>query len=52
MEYIRKRSDGSYDIAVNWNKPILRPDNYTLQFNSFQFKSRLLVVSGVSIDAK
>lgn len=51
-KYIQKRSEGSYDVAVNWNKPILQPDNYTLQFDSFQFKPRLLVVSGVSIIAK
>jgi len=51
-DYVRKRSEGSYDIAVNWNKPILPPDNYTLQFNSFQFESRLLVVPGVSIIAQ
>ncbi|XP_024889335.1 tyrosine-protein kinase receptor torso-like isoform X2 [Temnothorax curvispinosus] len=51
-EYIRKRSDGSYDVAVNWNKPILQPDNYTLQFDSsFQLKPRLLVVSGDAVKA-
>jgi len=49
MEYIRKRSEESYDVAVNWNKPFLQPDNYTLQFNSLQFEPRLLVVPGVSI---
>ncbi|XP_011861811.1 PREDICTED: tyrosine-protein kinase receptor torso [Vollenhovia emeryi] len=50
-EYIRKQSDGSYDVAVNWDKPILQPDNYTLQFDSFQFKPRLLVVSGDAVRA-
>ncbi|XP_071560854.1 tyrosine-protein kinase receptor torso-like isoform X2 [Temnothorax nylanderi] len=50
-EYIRKRSDGSYDVAVNWNQPILQPDNYTLQFDSFQLEPRLLVVSGDAVKA-
>lgn len=39
---------GLYDIAVSWNKPILQPDNYTLQFNSFRYDPHLLNVSGVS----
>lgn len=51
-EYIRKQSAGLYDIAVNWDTPILQPDNYTLQFNSLQFEPRFLVVPGVSIIAK
>ncbi|KYN45094.1 Fibroblast growth factor receptor 3 [Trachymyrmex septentrionalis] len=51
IEYIRKRSEKSYDVAVNWNKPFLQPDNYTLQFNSLQFESRLLVVPGDAIKA-
>jgi len=45
---MRKR-ERLYDIAVRWDKPILKPDNYTLQLDSFQFESQLLVVSGVSI---
>ncbi|XP_011067283.1 PREDICTED: tyrosine-protein kinase receptor torso [Acromyrmex echinatior] len=51
MEYIRKRSEESYDVAINWNKPFLQPDNYTLQFNSLQFEPRLLVVPGDAIKA-
>ncbi|KYM80805.1 Fibroblast growth factor receptor 3 [Atta colombica] len=51
MEYIRKRSEELYDVAVNWNKPFLQPDNYTLQFNSLQFEPRLLVVPGNAIKA-
>ncbi|KYQ58830.1 Fibroblast growth factor receptor 3 [Trachymyrmex zeteki] len=51
MEYIRKQSEELYDIAVNWNKPFLQPDNYTLQFNSLQFESRLLVVPGDAVKA-
>lgn len=50
-EHIRRR-ERLYDIAVRWNKPILKPDNYTLQFDSFQFEPRLLVVSGVSAIVK
>ncbi|XP_077265427.1 tyrosine-protein kinase receptor torso-like isoform X3 [Temnothorax americanus] len=51
-EYIRMRSDGSYDVAVTWNKPILQPDNYTLRFDSsFQLEPRLLVVSGDAVKA-
>lgn len=51
-EYARKRNDGSYDVAVTWNKPILQPDNYTVQFHSFHFEPRFLIVSGVGISAK
>ncbi|XP_012061628.1 PREDICTED: fibroblast growth factor receptor 3 [Atta cephalotes] len=51
MEYIRKRSEELYDVAVNWNKPFLQPDNYTLQFNSLQFEPRLLVIPGNAIKA-
>lgn len=50
-EYIRKRNEESYDIAINWDKPILQPDNYTLQFNSLRFEPRSLVVSGNAVKA-
>ncbi|KAL0100085.1 hypothetical protein PUN28_019506 [Cardiocondyla obscurior] len=50
-EYIQKRNDGSYDIAVNWSEPVLQPDNYTLQFVSLQLEPRLLVVPGDAIRA-
>ncbi|KMQ85670.1 fibroblast growth factor receptor 3 [Lasius niger] len=49
-EHIRKHQ-GLYDIAVSWNKPILQPDNYTVQFDSFRFEPSLLIVSGVSVSA-
>lgn len=47
-QHSRKRK-GLYDIAVSWNKPVLQPDNYTLQINSLQGEPRLLVAPGVSI---
>ncbi|XP_039307291.1 tyrosine-protein kinase receptor torso [Solenopsis invicta] len=50
-EHIQKQSKGLYNIAVKWDKPILQPDNYTLQFDSFQFKPRLLVVPGDAVEA-
>lgn len=48
VEHIRK-DKGLYDIAINWDKPALQPDNYTLQVDSLQLEPRLSVVSGVSI---
>lgn len=50
VKHIR-RHQGLYDIAVSWNEPILQPDNYTLQFDSFRYEPHLLTVSGVSIIA-
>ncbi|KAL6428664.1 hypothetical protein ACFW04_007932 [Cataglyphis niger] len=49
-EYVRKHQ-GLYDIAVSWNKPILQPDNYTLQFESFRYEPYLLTVSGDALEA-
>lgn len=49
-EHIRKHQ-GVYDIVISWNKPILQPDNYTVQFDSFRVEPYLLTVSGVSIIA-
>ncbi|CAL1681905.1 unnamed protein product [Lasius platythorax] len=49
-EHIRKHQ-GLYDIAVSWNKPILQPDNYTVQFDSFRFEPSLLIVSGDALEA-
>lgn len=48
-EHTRKH-DGLYDIAINWDKPVLQPDNYTLQIDlfRFEFEPRLSVVPGVS----
>ncbi|XP_050456394.1 tyrosine-protein kinase receptor torso-like isoform X1 [Cataglyphis hispanica] len=49
-KYVRKHQ-GLYDIAVSWNKPILQPDNYTLQFESFRYEPYLLTVSGDALEA-
>ncbi|XP_011694391.1 PREDICTED: tyrosine-protein kinase receptor torso-like isoform X1 [Wasmannia auropunctata] len=48
---ILKRSEISHDIAVKWNKPILQPDNYTLQFKASVVKPHLLVVPGDAVEA-
>lgn len=49
-QHSRKRK-GLYDIAVSWNKPVLQPDNYTLQINSLQGEPRLLVAPGNAVEA-
>ncbi|XP_025266682.1 tyrosine-protein kinase receptor torso isoform X1 [Camponotus floridanus] len=50
VKHIR-RHQGLYDIAVSWNEPILQPDNYTLQFDSFRYEPHLLTVSGDALEA-
>ncbi|XP_029169749.1 tyrosine-protein kinase receptor torso-like [Nylanderia fulva] len=48
-EHIRKYQ-GVYDIVISWNKPILQPDNYTVQFNSFRVEPYLLTVFGDALE--
>ncbi|XP_072764548.1 tyrosine-protein kinase receptor torso-like [Anoplolepis gracilipes] len=46
-----QKHQGLYDIAVSWNRPILQPDNYTLQLDSLRHEPCLLIVSGDALEA-